>query len=193
VNRISHKLRPRRALTPRERRMLLLAGLLAAIFALGTVLPALQAGWQQRQAEIVRLRDALEREQRLVAEAERWQQRRADIDQRRAALDSEVFAATTVPLLSAAIQQQVRQLAAGTGTQITAASLAESRQSEGWLLVEQRLDFTLASQSNLPELLQRLDEARPRLDLRHFSLRHGRNQYSGQLTVVGFARLEEDG
>lgn len=93
-----------------------------------------------------------------------------------------------MPVLAANIQRRVRQIAQKSGVTITSSSLAESRESDGWLLVEQTLSFNLDNQSNTMDFLSRLDASEPWLAVSYFSMRRSRNLYSGDITVVGFSR-----
>lgn len=185
-----------RALTSREKIILRLALVLALIIGLSYAVPVVRESYNERAQTIERLRLDIARERRLQDDAELWQQRRMDIDQQLQDLDAQLFngngggqgAMPTVPVLAANIQRRVRQVAQESGVTITSSSLAESRETDGWLLVEQTLSFNLDNQSNTMDFLARLDASDPWLAISYFSMRRNRNMYSGDLTVVGFSR-----
>lgn len=174
--------------TAREKRILLLGAVVALVFVLSTVVPGLRDMHQQRAVVIENLRMDIEREQRLIEDEDIWHQRRQEIEARREDLATQVFQTATVPLLSANIQRLVRDHASATGISITATRLAESLSADGWLLVEQSLSFTLGDQGSLPRFIELIDQSQPWLGVSSFSMRHNRNMYSGDITVVGFAR-----
>lgn len=185
-----------RSLTSREKNILRLAMVLALVIGLSNGLPVLRDIYQERALTIERLRTDIEREQRLRENAETWQQRRQDITQQLQTLEARLFDSNgdtpgnrlTVPVLAANIQRLVRQHAQAAGVTIASTSLADSREAEGWLLVEQSLTFNLDSQSKTMDFLARLDDSEPWLAVSHFSMRRNRNMYSGEITVVGFSR-----
>tara|TARA_R100001015_G_C4604700_1_gene159710 strand:+ start:506 stop:1105 length:600 start_codon:yes stop_codon:yes gene_type:complete len=185
-----------RSLTSREKNILRLALVLALIIGLSNGIPLIREVYQERAERIERLRLDIAREQRLLEDTALWQQRRQDIDRQLQTLDARLFtgndnapgARPTVPVLAANIQRRVRQIAQETGVTITSTSLAESRETDDWLLVEQTLAFNLDNQNNTLDFLARLDESRPWLAVSYFSMRRTRNMYSGEITVVGFSR-----
>lgn len=185
-----------RSLTSREKNILRLAVILALIIGLSSGFPVIRDIYNDRAQTIERLRLDIAREQRLLDDAELWQQRRQEIDQQLQSLDARLFSGNgsaqggrpTAPVLAANIQRLVRQIAQQSGVTITSTSLADSRETDGWLLVEQTLSFNLDNQANTMDFLARLDASRPWLAVSHFSMRRNRNMYSGDITVVGFSR-----
>lgn len=194
-----------RALTAREKNILRLALLLVVVLVLSNGIPALRAIHNERALAIETLRDEIAREQRLVEDTGQWQQRRQEIDEILGNLDAQLFfgsgvarngepgARPTAPMLTANIQRLVRQYAAEAGVTITSTRLAESREADGWLLVEQSLSFNLDDQAKTLDFLSRLDASEPWLGVKYFSMRRNRNMYAGDITVVGFARLDDSG
>lgn len=179
------------SMTPREQRMAGLAALVAFVFLLSSAWPALTAMYQDRSQQIEALRADIERERRLADEESQWQERSDRLEQRQAELQRQVFQENTAPLLSASIQRLVRQHANEAGVSINATRLAESLEADGWLLVEQTVSFTLRNQNATMDFLQRINGSEPRLRVSRFNIRSNRQQYSGDLTVVGFARTAE--
>lgn len=178
-----------RGISRREKRILLLGFATAVVFLLVNAVPAAVDRYQQRALEIDIIRDDIAREQRLVEDAETWQERRDEIESRREAMQQAIFRESSVPLLSASIQRLVREQASAAGVSIGSTRLAESMESDGWLLVEQSLSFNLDNQDALANFLRRLENTEPVLVVSRFNLRRTRNQYNGDITVVGFARI----
>lgn len=175
-------------MTARERRIAALAATVAFIFLVTSLLPVLSAWYRDREQRMDAFAADIDRERRLVAEEAQWARRQQEIEQRRSELQRQVFQETTAPLLSASIQRMVREHADAAGVSINATRLAESLESSGWLLVEQTVSFSLRDQNAMMAFLQGLEESGRRLRVSRFSMRSNRSQYSGDLTVVGFAR-----
>ena len=183
-----NRLTARRSLSAREKLILRLALLVGVVMLLSNGLPAISAFYQSRNAQIETLAGDIEREQRLIDDAALWQQRSEAAQQQVRSLDSSLFTAGSVALLTAAIQRQVRQIAEETGLTINSANLAESQQSGDWVLVEQAMSFSTSDQNNTLVFMQRLADTQPVLKVTRFSMRPNRNQYIGEITVVGFSR-----
>lgn len=179
----------RRPLLSREKRILGLAAFVAVIFILTNGVPALLDTYRSRNLQIENLRADIEREQRLINSAEDWAQRRADVEQRLSDVEASLFTAGSAALLAAAIQRQAREIGAENGVTITSVSLAESNVSNDWLMVEQTMSFALGDQNSMLRFLNGLKHSQPFLGISRFDLRRNRNQYIGEITVVGFSRL----
>ncbi len=182
-----------RSLTSREKNILRLGAAVAVVLLLSNGIPALTKVYQARADRIEQLRDEIAREQRLVDDTSVWRERRTQIEEQRPQLDSLVFPGNATPMLTAAIQRQVREYAAAAGVIINSTRLAESEQTEGWLKVEQSLSFTLTDQSGTLSFLRQLENAAPFLGVTDFSMRRNRNQYTGDITVVGLSRSAGNG
>jgi phosphoserine phosphatase len=177
-----------RTLTTREKRILVLALIVGVVLLLANGLPAFMSWYQARSDAIAALQIDIEREQRLIADADVWVQRREDAEQSIRELEASLFNAGSVALLTAGIQRQVRQIAAESSLNITSANLAQSRNKDNWILVEQTLSFNTDDQNNVLMFLQRLQDTRPVLKVVGFSMRRNRNLYAGEITVVGFSQ-----
>ena len=68
--------------------------------------------------------------------------------------------------------------------------LADRLISDDWLLISQEMSFRTSDQVNTARFLERLETSAPRLWVTGFTVNRSRNQYSGSITVVGFARSE---
>jgi hypothetical protein len=177
-----------RQLTSREKNILRLALVFVVLMILSNGVPALRELYAERSATIQQLRDEIAREQRLIEDEGLWDQRREDIQSQIEDLQAQVFQTGTVPILTANIQRLVRQYANESGVTIISTRLAESEESDGWLKVKQSMSFALDNQSNTLGFLNSFETSRPYLGVTSFSMRHNRNQYTGDITVVGFSR-----
>ncbi|MDO9477680.1 MAG: GspMb/PilO family protein [Pseudohongiella sp.] len=179
----------RRPLLQREKRILGLAAFVAVVFLLTNGVPALLDVFRSRNLQIENLRADIDREQRLIDGADGWAQRRADAEQRLSDIESSLFTAGSAALLAAAIQRQAREIGSENGLIITSVSLAESNISADWLMVEQTMSFALGDQNSMLRFLNALKQSEPFLGVSSLDLRRNRNQYIGEITVVGFSRL----
>lgn len=182
----------RRQLTAREKNILRAALVLALLLLVSNGVPQLRALHQERALEITRLRDSIEREQRLIEDAAQWAERRQATEAQEPDLHNKVFSGNSTAMLTAAIQRQLRQLASEAGVNITSTRLAETSQSGEWLKMQQSVSFTTTDQTAIMRLLQQLENAQPYLGVVDFNLRRARNQFTGELTVVGFSREASD-
>lgn len=177
-----------RQLTSREKNILRLALVFVVLMILTNGVPALRDLYVERSATLQQLRDEIAREQRLIEDEDLWDQRRENIQSQIEDLQAQVFQTGTVPMLTANIQRLVRQYANESGVTIISTRLAESEESDGWLKVKQSMSFALDNQSNTLGFLNSFETSRPYLGVTSFSMRHNRNQYTGDITVVGFSR-----
>jgi hypothetical protein len=179
-------------LSRREQNIMKLAGVVALLFVLSQGVPGLRQYYAEGQQEISQLRDAIAREQRLIEETDRWLSRQEELAVIRPTLNSQVFSGNNAPLIAAAIQRQVRQIASEHGINITANRLAESEQGAGWLRVNQGLSFSMTDQNALLPFFKALEAGEPYLGVSAFSLRRSRDRYTGEMTVVGFSPIDEE-
>ena len=183
----------KRTLTQREQKILLVAALVALLMVISYGAPALRSAHQQRAATIEQIQTDLARERRLIEDSDMWRERRASVEQQRPQLDTLIFPESATPLLTAAMQRQIRQYASQAGVTITSTRLAEAQESDGWIKVEQALSFTLTDQNASLVFLDLLESSEPYLGITRFTMRRARNQFSGELTVVGFSRTSQSG
>lgn len=179
----------RRPLLTREKRILGLALFVAVVFLLGNGFPAMLDVYRSRDLQVQTLLTDIDREQRLIAGADDWAQRRIDAQLRLTELQSNLFVAGNSALLAAAIQRQAREAGLENGVTITSVSLAESNSAADWLMVEQTMAFALSDQNSMLRFLNSLRQSQPFLGISRFDLRRNRNQYIGEITVVGFSRV----
>jgi len=174
-------------LSVRERNILILAAVVALFFLLNFLIPTITGAYANRQAEIESVRLAVAREQRLVEDTEFWARRRAEAEARSEELQTLIFSAATVPLIEAAIQRSLTQYARDSAINVNSTRLAERLETDGWLMISQEMSFRTANAANTINLLEMLENSAPRLFVKDFSLDYNRNQYTGAITVVGFA------
>ena len=175
-------------LSPRERNILIMAGLIALAFVSTSILPTIKRVYQERQASIESVQLDIEREQRLITNTAGWRERRVEAEAKRAELEAEIFGGITVPIVESNIQSALLQYARETNITVSSTRLAERLEADGWLLISQEMSFQTDNAANTVEFLQKLENSVPKLRVTDFSLTRSRNQYSGSITVVGFAR-----
>lgn len=177
-------------ISKREKNILLMAALVALIFISTSVLPTVQNLYSARQNSIDSVQLDIEREQRLIQDTARWRERRVEAESKMADLATELFSGTTTPVVEANIQRALSQYARDSGITVSSTRLAEQLQSPDWLLIQQEMSFRTSDAANTVSFLQKLESSVPRLRVTDFSVNRSRNQYSGSITVVGFARSE---
>lgn len=175
-------------MTKREKKILFAALAIGVVFALTQGLPAVKSQYSARAVKIEQLQTNLERERRLIEDAQMWSERRAQVLARSDELTGQLFQDNSIPLVSASIQRLVREYANETNVSITSTKLAESMETEGWLLVEQELSIVTDNQNAILGFLDQIETSSPLLGVSGFSVRRNRNQYAGTITVVGFSR-----
>ncbi|HJO11777.1 MAG: GspMb/PilO family protein [Gammaproteobacteria bacterium] len=177
-------------ISKREKNVLLLAGLVAMAFVFSNVLPAVRGIYQERQENIEDVELSIGREQRLIENTVLWRDRRVEVEAMLAEFEAQVFSGATVPIMEANIQRALSQYARDSGITVSSTRLAERREKDGWLLISQEMSFRTTNAGNTVTFLQKLEESAPRLRVTDISVSRSRNQYSGSITVVGFARSE---
>lgn len=175
-------------MTKREKRILFAALAVGVVFALTQGIPALTNHYGARADSIAALQTSLERERRLIEDAQMWSERRTQVRERGDELTTQLFQDSSIPLVSANIQRLVRDYANAANVSITSTKLAESMETDGWLLVEQELTIITSAQNYILAFLERIETSSPLLSVSSFSVRRNRNQYAGTITVVGFSR-----
>ena len=174
----------------RENKVFYLAAILAIAFITTTLLPSVQTLYLERQENIEGVLLDIDREQRLIENTAVWRERRVVTEQRATELDQEIFSGTTIPLIEADIQRNLSQYVRDSGILVNATRLAERLETDSWLMISQEMSFRTANASNAVGLRERLENSLPRLFVRDFSINRTRAQYTGSITVVGFARSE---
>lgn len=175
-------------LSKRERTIVIVAALVALVFIISSVFPTMKRAYQDRNASIENVQLDIEREQRLIADTASWRERRVEVEAKRVELEAQVFSGTTIPIVEANIQRALSQYARETNITVSSTRLAERLEANGWLLISQEMSFRTDDAANTIQFLARLETSLPRLRVTDFNLTRSRNQYSGSITVVGFAR-----
>ncbi len=178
-------------MTKREKNILFAALAVGVVFAITQGWPTVRSMYSARASFIEQTRTDIAREERLIADAAQWQERREATELRLQSLGQDLFQGASVPLISANIQRVVRDYANQTSVAVTSTKLAESMETDGWVLVVQEITIQTGNQRNIMAFLQRLEQSSPRLGISTFAVRRNRNQYAGTITVVGFSRTEE--
>ena len=175
-------------ISSRERNILLLAAAVALMFMATRVVPAVGNIYDSREADIDDVLLAIEREERLIENSLAWRERRIDAEVQQAQIETQIFSGDTIPLIEANIQRELSQHARDSGLSVNSTRLAESVEANDWLMISQEMSFRTGDASNTVTFLRQLENSQPRLRVRDFSLNRSRNQYSGSITVVGFAQ-----
>lgn len=172
-----------------EKNLLLIAGLLFALLLVVRVVPLVTGYYRQGREEIALLEERRARLQALTAATREWQERARLKQAEVADLASWVFPGNDPNLVSSSVQRALRQVVEGSNVSLRETGVARYSRVGQWLRVEQDADFSLGQEAMLP-FLAALEAQRPRLQVAAFSLNRNRRQYTGSLTVVGFARSE---
>jgi hypothetical protein len=172
---------------PNEKKLLLLAGALFALVVIVRVLPLAYDYYRQGREEIALLDERVDRYRTLVQEQDQWIERetlkRAEI----ADLESWIFQGNNPNLIGSNVQRALRQTMDQAGIIVRETPVARYSTSGEWLMVTQEMSFTIEQPQILP-FLNALQQLRPRLHVVSFEVDRGRRQFSGTITVVGFAR-----
>jgi len=174
----------------REKNSLILAGIVAVVFAVYSVVPAVSGFYQERNNAIEEINLAIEHERRLFDETITWRNRKTEVELVLQYFEVQVFSGETIPIIEANIQRALTQFARDSEMSVVSTRLADRLEAEDWIMVRQEMSFRTTSQANTISFLQMFDDSAPRLWVTDFSVDRTRNQYSGSITAVGFARRE---
>ena len=177
-------------ISQRERNILILAAVVALIFLSASGWPAIKSVYTQRQDNIEGVEIDIAREQRLIKNTASWRERRVEVESQIDELHNQLFSGATIPIVEANIQRALSGHARDTGITVSSTRLADRLISDDWLLISQEMSFRTSDQMNTARFLERLETSAPRLWVTGFTVNRSRNQYSGSITVVGFARSE---
>ena len=177
-------------ISQRERNILILAAVVALIFVSTSGWPAIKSVYTQRQDNIESVEIDIAREQRLIENTASWRERRVEVESQIDELHNQLFSGATIPIVEANIQRALSLHARDTGITVSSTRLADRLISDDWLLISQEMSFRTSDQANTARFLERLETSAPRLWVTGFSVNRSRNQYSGSIAVVGFARSE---
>ena len=165
-----------------------MAAVVAILFVITQVSPAVQNLYENREAAIEDVLLAITREERLIENSLDWRERRINAQVAQADVETQIFSGDTIPLIEASISSDLAQHARDAGLTVNSTRLAERQDTDEWLMISQEMSFRTTDPGNTVTFLQRLENSTPRLRVKDFSLDRSRNQYSGAITVVGFAR-----
>ena len=177
-------------ISQRERNILILAAVVALIFVSTSGWPAIKSVYTQRQDNIESVEIDIAREKRLIENTASWRERRVEVESQIAELQNQLFSGETIPIVEANIQRALSLHARDSGITVSSTRLADRLISDEWLLISQEMSFRTSDQVNTVRFLERLENSAPRLRVTGFTVNRSRNQYSGSITVVGFARSE---
>ena len=176
------------SLSTRERLILLLAAVVAVVFILTRGVPIANRVYAERAASVESVQLDIERELRLQRSAELWSSRRTETERALANAEAGLFSGSTNAIVEASIQQILSQHAASAGIEVNSTRLAETLEQGEWTLVSQEMSFRTSGAAATVDFLSLIEQSIPRLEVTEFSLDRSRNQFTGAITVVGFAR-----
>jgi hypothetical protein len=176
------------SLSTRERLILLLAAVVAFVFVFTRGVPIVTRVYAERTASVESVQLDIERELRLQRSAELWSSRRTETERALANAEAGLFSGSTNAIVEASIQQILSQHAASAGIEVNSTRLAETLEQGDWTLVSQEMSFRTSDAAATVDFLSLIEQSIPRLEVTEFSLDRSRNQFSGAITVVGFAR-----
>ena len=176
------------SLSTRERLILLLAAVVAVVFVFTRGVPIATRVYAERTASVESVQLDIERELRLQRSAELWSSRRTETERALANAEAGLFSGSTNAIVEASIQQILSQHAASAGIEVNSTRLAETLEQGEWTLVSQEMSFRTSGAAATVDFLSLIEQSIPRLEVTEFSLDRSRNQFSGAITVVGFAR-----
>ena len=176
------------SLSTRERLILLLAAVVAFVFVFTRGVPIVTRVYAERTASVESVQLDIERELRLQRSAELWSSRRTETERALANAEAGLFSGSTNAIVEASIQQILSQHAASAGIEVNSTRLAETLEQGEWTLVSQEMSFRTSGAAATVDFLSLIEQSIPRLEVTEFSLDRSRNQFSGAITVVGFAR-----
>ena len=176
------------SLSTRERLILLLAVVVAVVFVFTRGVPIATRVYAERAASVESVQLDIERELRLQRSAELWSSRRTETERALANAEAGLFSGSTNAIVEASIQQILSQHAASAGIEVNSTRLAETLEQGEWTLVSQEMSFRTSDAAATVDFLSLIEQSIPRLEVTAFSLDRSRNQFSGAITVVGFAR-----
>ena len=174
----------------RERNILTLASIVAVIFIGTAIFPAIHAVYQERQEAIEGLLLNINIEQRLIENTQSWLERRVELERRAQELEQQIFSGDTIPLVEADISGDLSRYTRNSGITVGSTRLAERLETDGWLMISQEISFRTNEVNNTLGFLDSLENSSPRLFVTDFTINRARNQFSGTITVIGFARSE---
>ena len=177
-------------ISKREKNILILAAVVALLFMATGGWPAVTSVYAQRQENIESVEIDIAREQRLIENTASWRERRVEVESQIVQLNSQTFTGETIPIVEANIQRALSLQARELGITVSSTRLADRLVTDDWLLIRQEISFRTNDQANMARFLERLETSTPRLRVTAFNMSRSRNQYSGSITVVGFARSD---
>ncbi|MEY4640714.1 MAG: hypothetical protein RLZZ227_708 [Pseudomonadota bacterium] len=174
---------------PNEKKLVLFAGVLFALVIIVRVLPLAYGYYREGREDIALLDERVDRYRTLVQEQDQWIEREALKRAEIADLESWIFQGSNPNLIGSSVQRALRQTLDQAGIAVRETPVARYSTTGEWLMVTQEMSFTIEQQQILP-LLNALQQLRPRLHVVAFQIDRGRRQFSGTITVIGFARAQ---
>lgn len=170
-----------------ERKLLLLFGILAALVIVVRVVPLAYSYYREGRNEIAQLEERVDRFRTLIDEQGEWQERELLKQAELTELEAGIFQGSNANLIGSSMQRTFQQAAAQAGITVRETRTPQYRYVGEWLMVSQEVSFALEQSQILP-FLNAIEALRPRLHVAAFNVARTRRGFSGNITVVGFAR-----
>ena len=180
-------------MTPKEKRLLMLALFMFGGYFLPFVIYPVASGWatekyesiQQRKSQVQRLR-------RLIGKVDNWKEEHANMLARKKAVEAGLLQGHSYNLIATQLQDTLTQTAATTKLRIRSLEIAEFSELKHWLLVSQTLHFQAKSQQ-LYDFIMALQTHQIRLKVVILNVQVGRkDSLEGNLTITGTGHLIAD-
>jgi hypothetical protein len=178
-------------LIKRTQNLAVLAGIMFVLLLAVRIVPMLYNYYQRGQEDIALLQERRDRYEQLIIDVDRWKENEILKQAEIADLESWIFEGANPSLVGSSVQRSLRQAVEKANVSIREMSVAEYNYVDNWLMVSQKMDFSV-DQANILPFLNALQELRPRLHVSAFTVTRNRRQYTGSITVVGFSRAERE-
>jgi len=177
-------------MTPKEKRLLAIAGGLFLLYVLPViVVPSIQKWGMDEYTGIQQRKDQVHRLRRLGNQHTKWQQENDKATKKQTDIEAGLLTGRTQNLIAADLQSILKKQAGSSKLRIKSLELAEFVGLENWLLVSQKLRFEAKSQ-HLFDFVNGLKIGEIRLEIVDLEVRVARaNQLQGTITISGFSHL----
>lgn len=174
-------------MTRKERKLLILMLLTAALVVAVEALPRLHRAWSgELAAASIALRQ-LEQYRGLPAKEPFWRRKHQEMSALREKLRAGLLGGESANLVSARLQGEIKRIAGESGINIASMSLPEISRTREWLLVGQTITFQ-ARPEEVRAFANRLKEGVHNLPIIESVLRAGPTGLHCTMKIVGFSR-----
>jgi len=173
-------------MTRKEKKLILIAGVIFAIFMLAKVIPFVKNYYQQQVAAIEEIKIKKQQFEKLAHKADFWEAEYKNLRTTRKRIYKASLLGDTPELISANIQSILKNRARKAGIQFKSMELGESAVVGEWVLVTQAMQFEANSETFF-NFLKALDESKAELIVTDLDIRSYRGKLMGKIKVSGFS------